>query len=236
MFRDAVELFQFIGQTPVLPILARRVPQKEARFLSMEQASRLLKYVVGRDYDIAIWLQLYLGLRVSDVIALKWEDVDVDQGTALISQSYSRKDTWENKEKTFRDRLKGGKQHRVLLPPELWEFLKSRKVGATSPFVAVSPTGEMLSYEFYLETLKGYCQELGIPTVGTHGLRHSASELYLNHGATEDDIRRLFAHSSADITERYLHSRGRNLADVAKGMRLLDPRSSTNRPQLAKIA
>lgn len=157
MFRDAVEVFQYIGQSPVLPILAPRVPEKEARYLSMEQATRLLDHVRGKDYDAAVWLQLYLGLRVSEVIALRWEDVDLDQGTALIARSYSRKDTWATGEKTFRDRPKGGKQHRKLLPPELWEFLKPRKGTALSSFVATSPSGEMLSYEFYLETLKIYC-------------------------------------------------------------------------------
>ena len=103
-----------------------------------------------------------------------------------------------------------------------------------SEFVAVSPTGEMLSYEFYLEVLKNYCKELRIPEIGTHGLRHSASEMYLQYGATEDDIRRLFAHSSADITERYLHSRGRNLEKVADVIRLFPTSSTTFRPRQAQ--
>ena len=93
----------------------------------------------------------------------------------------------------------------------------------------------MLAYEFYLETLRRYCRELGIPHIGTHGLRHSASEMYLHHGATEDDIRRLFAHSSPEITERYLHSRGRNLANVASNLRLFGETVTKNRPNLAVV-
>lgn len=42
----------------------------------------------------------------------------------------------------------------------------------------------MLSYEWYSRTLRRYCKELAIPLIGTHGLRHSTSTLYLSHGAT----------------------------------------------------
>ena len=108
-----------------------------------------------------------------------------------------------------------------------WDFILCRKSSATSEYLAVSPTGELLSYEFYLETLKRYCKDLGLPNIGTHGLRHSASEMYLEYGASEDDIKLLFAHSSPEITERYFHGRGRNLANVAIGMRLFESKSTT---------
>ena len=220
MFRDSVDVFQLMTHNPVLSTLKPRVPRKEAKYLSVEQATKLLVSVEGRPYDTAVWLQLFLGLRVSEVIALTWSNLDLDRGTALISRSYSRKDTWATKTKTFRNRPKGGREHRKHLPLDLWQYLKRVRARTQSDFVATSPNGEMLSYEFYLETLKEYCREIKIPEIGTHGLRHSASELYLSYGASEDDIRKLFAHSSSDITERYLHNRGRNLDRIAEVIRL----------------
>lgn len=221
MFRDSVDIFQLMIHNPVLPTLKPKVNRKEAKYLSVDQAKKLLAGVDGRPYDTAIWLQLYLGLRVSEVIALTWAQVNLERGTVLISRSYSRKDTWVTKTKTFNNKPKGGREHTKLLPLELWQYLKRAKLRSQSEFVAHSPfTGEMLSYEFYLETLKLYCRELEIPSVGTHGLRHSASELYLSYGATEADISRLFDHSSPEVTERYLHNRGRNLERVAEVIRL----------------
>jgi integrase len=218
IFRDAVELFQLTTFNPVLRTLRPKVPLKETKHLNLEQVKSLLQYSSAREYGTAIWLQVFLGLRVSEIIALSWEDLDLETGIVTIRRSYSRKDTWVQKERVFKEYPKGRKHHSRQIPGELLVLLK--QVKRTSPFVAATSFGEMLSYEFYLETLKNYCQELGIPKVGTHGLRHSTSELYLHHGATRDDLRRLFAHSSLDITDRYVHERGTNLEKVTKVIRL----------------
>ncbi len=71
----------------------------------------------------------------------------------------------------------------------------SQHACATGELIVASPTGKVLPYRFYLKAVKTYCEELGITVLGTHGLRHSTSELYMSHGATRDDLRSLFAHS-----------------------------------------
>src|SRR6185437_13283740 len=68
--------------------------------------------------------------------------------------------------------------------------------------------------------LKRYCRDLGIPVIGTHGLRHTTSELYLTHGATRDDLQQLFAHSCLSVTDRYVHGRGSNLEKVSNVIQL----------------
>ena len=64
------------------------------------------------------------------------------------------------------------------------------------------------------------CDELEIPVIGTHGLRHSTSALYLSHGASMGDLQTLFAHSSQSLTERYTHGVGSNLHRVSNVVRL----------------
>ncbi len=68
--------------------------------------------------------------------------------------------------------------------------------------------------------LRKYCTEIGVPVIASHGLRHSTSELYIHHGATRDDLRRLFAHSTPAVTDRYVHNRGTNLEKVANVIQL----------------
>lgn len=175
-------------------------------------------------------MQLYLGLRVGELQALRWEDVDLDSGRVTIRRNFIRKTD------RFRDYPKGRKQHSHNLPPELWEKLvieKNQKSQAKGELVVTSPEGNIIPYKWYLKALKKYCRELGLVRISTHGLRHSTSELYMSHGATRDDLRSLFAHSSLKVTERYLHGKDSNLEKVTNVIRLFKKNGSTqNRPKL----
>lgn len=112
-------------------------------------------------------------------------------------------------------------------------MLREAKAHAVSELVVTSPMGRILSYEYYFRTLRRYCRELDIRHIGTHGLRHSTSTLYLAHGATRSDLRELFAHSSEAVTQRYIHVKDSNLATVAQVI-LLFPECSQIVPKKEK--
>lgn len=78
----------------------------------------------------------------------------------------------------------------------------------------------MLDYWMYRKVLRQYCQEAKVTVIATHGLRHSTSELYQTYGASRDDLRQLFAHSSVSTTERYIHRKSDSLEKVAKVIQL----------------
>ncbi len=170
-----------------------------------------------------------MGLRAGELTALRWEDIDLETGRIVIRRAYIKQT------KRFRDYPKGGKQHSHSLPSELLERLITAKDQAESDFVVTSPCGGFLPYRWYVVTLKRYCRELGLPVIASHGLRHFTSELYIHHGATRDDLRRLFAHSTTAITDRYVHDKGSNLEKVANVIRLFskwsDPKMTPD-PQL----
>ena len=65
--------------------------------------------------------------------------------------------------------------------------------------------------------MKEYCKQAGVSLkIATHGLRHSTSELYMEHGASRDDINALFNHSSNEVTERYIHDKSRRRQSISK--------------------
>jgi integrase len=123
-------------------------------------------------------------------------------------------------EGVFRDYPKGKRQHSHRIPLELLTLLKRAKLKAVGDLVVVSPNYKMLEYGKYHEALRNYCTEVGITVVATHGLRHSTSELYMSHGATRDDLKLLFAHSSNTTTDRYVHDKGTRLTQVANVIQL----------------
>jgi integrase len=221
LFSDAIESYQYLTFNPALKKLKPSVPVREAKHLNLNQVKMLLVHVENRKYGLAIWLQLYLGLRVGELIALRWEDIDLDSGRITIRSTYIKT------KGLFRDYPKGGKHHSHQIPEELLEKLKVAARKRKNEWVVASPKGNHLPYRWYLVTLKRYCEELKLPDLGTHSLRHSTSELYIHHGATRDDLQRLFAHSSPRITELYVHDHGTQLEKIAKVIRVFDGQKST---------
>lgn len=215
MFGDAINLFQLLVHNPVLPTFKPRQITKEAKSLNLKEIETLLTYVRDKPYGVAIWLQLYLGLRVGEVQALRWEDVDLEANILFIRRTFVKAE-WQ-----VREYPKGRKHHSSTIPSEMHLLLSQQLASrGESQLVVQSRCAKMITYRVYWRTLKRYCREAGVPVIGTHGLRHSTGTLYVHHGASRDDLRRLFAHSSLSVTDKYIHSHGTNLERVAKEMRV----------------
>jgi integrase len=220
LFRDAEETFRLITHNPVLRTYKPSVPTKEAPHLNLEQVRKLLLYVQDKPYGTAIWLHFFLGLRVGELQALRCQDVDLDSGVVRIRGTYVKM------EREFRDYPKGKKQHWKPIPPELVPVLAKILQGkAPEELLVRSAEWPMLSYEWYNRSLRRYCKAIGLPVIGTHGLRHSTSGLYLSGGASRDQIRALLAHSSERVTERYVHHHDSTLGKLAEVIRLFPDRS-----------
>lgn len=73
-----------------------RVPKRQARALTVEEARRLLDAVEGDRYEAFYRVALMLGLRRGEALALRWEDVDLEAGTLRVCGTLRRVEgRWE---------------------------------------------------------------------------------------------------------------------------------------------
>ena len=231
MFQDAIELFRLLNQNPVIKKIRPKVHIKESRYLSLDDMRKLVRAVEGKNCETAVWLQFFAALRIGEVMALKWEHIDFnlgEYGSLLVAGTYVRK------EKRFKEIPKGGKQRWVELTPELRDHLFQRRSMSKTVYVAANDPLGFLNYQSYYYDLKQVSARAGIPWVGPHGLRHSASLIYRKHGAIRDDMRTLLGHSSLTVTDRYMHGQDQNLGRVAKLVRLF-PKNSEDSQILPKL-
>lgn len=208
IFEDAVEHYGILARNPVLRRYRPRVPLRERNFLSPAQSWKLLDHVRSHYLGPAIWLQTLAGLRPSEVQALTWGAVDFDREQILIRASFN------NKEDRIQAHPKQDDWGTAPIPPALRRFLWERR-GEESEFVAQSSKCSMLPYETYLRALKSVCLEAGVPHVTPHELRHSCTEIYVQAGASAEDIRRLLNQSSLSATARYMHRTDERLLGIA---------------------
>jgi integrase len=97
---------------------------EEIRPLDAEQAKRLLETSRGNRLEALYVLAVTAGLRVGELLGLKWEDVDLDTGTLRVRRTRS-----QARSGPIFTTPKNGKGRSIILTRQAVEALKSHKAG-----------------------------------------------------------------------------------------------------------
>lgn len=209
MFNDAVEYYEMLATNPVRARFHRpQVSERKRDFLVPRQAWQLLEFTRNHYLGPAIWLQVLAGLRPSEVQAMRGRSLIFDLNQILICAAYN------NKMNCMQDYPKQEDWAYAPMPPQLKEYLMTLQIGPDD-FVAKSNQGKMLPYPTYIVALKKICEEAGVPQVTPHELRHTCTEIYVQAGASAEDIRRLLNHSGFTATKHYIHRTDERLNSIA---------------------
>jgi integrase/recombinase XerC len=209
-------LFRFacregIVQTnPAATVRTPKQPQHLPRHLRPGEIENLIEAADGSEplviRDRAVLELLYAaGLRVGELVALDWQDVDLSG-------------------RMLRVLGKGGKERMVPFGSpanaalrewlEVWEGMADRRWDATEP-VLLNNRGGRLSARSVRRIVDRYVAKASIaPGVHPHTLRHTFATHLLEGGADLRAIQELLGHSSLSTTQRYTHLEIERLLDV----------------------
>lgn len=213
MLEAAVHIYEVRENNPVSKTLKPVVSTTKRKFLKPVIAKEFLDDVRGHRLGVAFWIMIYCGLRTGEVQALRRENLDLEDASITIHEQ------WVRKEKRIGP-LKNREPLNVPMPIELVKYLRVKLDPGLQPrdFVVTNQRGELLSHSILYKELKQLCAKHHLPPLSPHELRHTCSELWIEQGATQQDLRRLFNHSSEKSTERYIHKTDERLRMLsAKG-------------------
>jgi len=194
-FRKALNLAVAAGmveENPAAKSIRRNPEHNRERYLCQSEIKRLLKAVSShrsRPAAAAIMLLLLTGARKSEILSMKWADVDLDEARWIKPASQTKQ----------------RRPHHVPLSSEAIELLKDvRKDAATSPFVFPGRglSGHRSSIKKDWEEVRAAA---GIEDCRLHDLRHTFASLAVSNGVSLEFVGALLGHSQATTTHRYAH-------------------------------
>ena len=163
-----------------------------------------------KDKLYGILLCLYSGLRIGELIALQWSDIDLTKGILTVSKSCH-----DSKDGLVIEAPKTISSRRAIpLPKQLLPILKSIKKKSDAPFV-VSAKGKPVSVRSYQRSFELLLKRLNIPHKGFHSLRHTFATRALECGMDVKTLSEILGHKNPTVTlNRYAHSLMEHKADM----------------------
>jgi integrase len=166
-------------------------------------------YKQGMDVIIA----LSTGMRVGEICALRWDDVDFDSGVLRINQTLQRLNMYDQDPKRATktiiviDAPKSESSVRdIPMGPRLSELLRDSRQLMQGDYVVVGRYGpaEPRTLQYRLEQLLKQAQ---LPQVGYHALRHSFATRCVELNVDIATISKLLGHASVKLTaDTYIDS------------------------------
>ena len=145
---------------------------------------------------------MFTGLRIGELLALRWRDVDLERCGLRVTQSVY--------EGHFDEPKSQRSKRSVPLGAKSIEILSALKPAGVNPEALVFSTGMGTPFDRHNlvnRQLKPTCKRLGLAGVSWHWLRHANATLLDAVGTPLGTVQALLGHSSSEVTrDVYLHS------------------------------
>lgn len=174
-----------IKQTPMKSVQMLQENNYKIRYLTQEEEKRLFEQLPEYLKPIVI-TALQTGLRKSNILNLKWEQIDFDFGFIEIEKQNN----------------KGHKIIKIPISQKLMQVFES--LPQINEFVFYNPdTGT--NYKYIDEGFNNACKRAGIKNFTFHCLRHTVATRLVEKNIDIRVVQELLAHSSINTTQRYMH-------------------------------
>ncbi|UCS95295.1 site-specific integrase [Echinicola marina] len=160
--------------------------------------------------NLGIYICLSTGLRIGEVCALTWEDVDTDMGIIRVSKSIQRIYTIENgirKTELILDTPKTKNSIREIpISRDLLRLLKPIKKIMNPAFFVLTNEQKPTEPRTYRSYYQKFMEELNMAGLKFHGLRHSFATRCIESNCDYKTVSVLLGHSNISTTlNLYVH-------------------------------
>ena len=189
-----------------------KLEKKEIKILSPKERIKLEKYCLNDKNlkSLGILLSLNTGLRIGEICALKWENIDLKEKNIYVKRTLQRIYDAENRtSKIIIDKPKTETSIRCIpINSKIYEELNKLKKGFSNKDFFLTGANEVYIeprvYQNYYKNLLKNCK---IKEYNFHILRHTFATNCIDVGMDIKSLSEILGHATVDITlNRYVHS------------------------------
>lgn len=186
--------------------------RKDLAVLSRAEHRKILQYI-HKNFtfrNLGIYITLNIGLRIGEICALRWSDIDVERGVIKIQKTLQRIYIIEGESRRTELIMESPKTKNSIrdipMPQELQRLVKRLKPIINNEYYVITNSTKPLEPRSYRNYYKQFMKELGVSELKFHGLRHSFATRCIESKCDYKTVSVLLGHSNISTTlNLYVH-------------------------------
>lgn len=179
--------------------------------LTKNEQNRIMKYAINNlnNKNIGILICLFAGIRIGEVCALKWEDINLNDGLISINKTIQRifaKNKNNSYSKIIISSPKTKNTNRLIpINKNFTKILKSLK--SDNENYILTGTNKYIEPRVYRNYFNNVLNTLKIKHFNFHSLRHTFATNCISLGVDYKTVSELLVHSNVNMTlDLYVHT------------------------------
>ena len=209
---------RLIPRNPCEDCVVPKPRKLDMKILTPEHMKAYLEAAERRGLLPIFYLELVSGLRKGELVALRWDDVDIQNRTISVSKQYVRNP--DGSLELTRPKTENSVRL-VSIPQAAVELLiQEHAKHPDSPYLFPSPlTGEMYHPDSVVNLHKKILKDAGLEHLRFHDLRHTFATTALQNGVDVKTVSSMLGHFDAGFTLRtYTHATRQKQDEAAATM------------------
>ena len=185
---------------------------QELEVLSINNQKKIMRYVEENFTfrNLGIFICLSTGMRIGEICALTWDDIDTDRGVIhvrkTIQRIYLREDGVQKTELVIDTPKTATSMRDIPMTKDLYAVLKPLKKVVNEQFFVLTNDATPTEPRTYRNYYKKLLKKLDIPEIKFHGLRHSFATRCIESHCDYKTVSVILGHSNISTTlNLYVH-------------------------------
>ena len=182
------------------------------KVLNKREKGKLERYCLKQNTlkSLGVIVCLYTGLRIGELCALKWEDIDIEEKIIYVRKTLQRiyMEKENNSKKIINSPKTNSSVRRVPINNKLYEILKPlKKDYKNEDYFLTGSSEKYVEPRNYQNLFKIFLSECKVKPYKFHILRHTFATYCIEVGMDAKSLSEILGHSNVNITlSRYVHS------------------------------